>query len=87
MDFSLQIQLKQVQSANTNIHKDMVRASQKTRTRGIICALAIEYLGISGREVSRQLHLSPLAVSKLLQRGRKNGLMEKLSGALFRRHW
>jgi len=29
----------------------------------------IEYLGIRGREVSRQLHLSPSAVSKLLQRG------------------
>jgi DNA-binding MarR family transcriptional regulator len=43
-------------------------------------------LGISGREVSRQLHLSPSAVSKLLQRGRKDGLTEKLSGALFRRH-
>jgi putative transposase len=56
------------------------------RARGIICALAIEYLGISGREVSRQLHLSPSAVSKLLQRGRKDELTEKLSGALFRVH-
>jgi DNA-binding transcriptional regulator LsrR (DeoR family) len=43
-------------------------------------------LGISGREVSRQLHLSPSAVSKLLQRGRKDELTEKLSGALFRVH-
>ena len=54
------------------------------RARGIIFALAIEYLGISGREVSRQLQLSPSAVSKLLQRGRKDKLTEKLSGALFR---
>jgi hypothetical protein len=29
---------------------------------------------------------SPSAVSKLLQRGRKDGLTEKLSGALFRGH-
>jgi len=56
------------------------------RDRGILCVLAIEYLGISGREVSRQLHLSPSAVSKLLQRGRKDGLTEKPSGALFRVH-
>jgi hypothetical protein len=38
------------------------------------CALTIEYLGISGREVSRQLHLSASAVSKLLQRGCSLGL-------------
>jgi DNA-binding transcriptional regulator LsrR (DeoR family) len=43
-------------------------------------------LGISGREVSRQLHLSPSAVSKLLQRGRKDELTKKLSGALFQVH-
>jgi hypothetical protein len=36
--------------------------------------------------VTRQLHLSPSAVSKLLQRGRKDELAEKLSGALFRVH-
>jgi chromosomal replication initiation ATPase DnaA len=62
------------------------RQSMIARARGIICALAIEYLGISGREVSRQLHLSPSAVSKLMQRGRKGELTEKLSGTLFREH-
>jgi hypothetical protein len=62
------------------------RQSPIARARGILCALAIEYMGISGREVSRQLHLSPSAVSKLLHRGRKDGLTEKLSGALFRGH-
>jgi hypothetical protein len=36
--------------------------------------------------VPRQLQLSPSAVSKLLQRGRKDELTEKLSGALFRVH-
>jgi DNA-binding Lrp family transcriptional regulator len=43
-------------------------------------------LGISGREVSRQLHLSPSAVSYLLQRGQKDGLTKKLSDSLFRKH-
>jgi transposase len=42
--------------------------------------------GISGREVSRQLHLSPSAARKLLQRGRKDELTEKLGGALFQVH-
>lgn len=56
------------------------------RGRAIICALAIEYLGLSGREVSRQLNLSPSAVSKLAQRGRKDKETEKLAGALFRTH-
>lgn len=56
------------------------------RARAIICFLAIEYLGISGREVSLRLNLSPSAVSKLLQRGRKDELTEKLAGTLFRDH-
>lgn len=56
------------------------------RARAIISFLAIEYLGISGREVSLRLNLSPSAVSKLLQRGRKDELTEKLAGTLFREH-
>jgi REP element-mobilizing transposase RayT len=56
------------------------------RSRAIICALAIEYLGTSGREVALQLNLSPSATSKLLQRGRKDELTEKLAGTLFGEH-
>jgi len=56
------------------------------RARAIISLLAIEYLGISGREVSLRLNLSPSAVSKLMQRGRKDALTEKLAGTLFRDH-
>jgi REP element-mobilizing transposase RayT len=56
------------------------------RGRAIICVLAIEYLGISGREVSRQLNLSPSAVSKLAERGRKDELTGKMAGALFGVH-
>jgi REP element-mobilizing transposase RayT len=67
-----------------------VRSTGRLRTfaraRAIICALAIEYLGISGREVSRQLNLSPSAVSKLTQRGRKDALTEKLAAELFAGH-
>ena len=66
---------------------DVQRAGKQrtvVRARGIICVLAIEYLGISGREASRQLNVSSSAVSKLLQRGRKDKLTEKLSDALFR---
>ena len=54
--------------------------------RAIICTLAIEYLGISGREVSYQLSLSPSAVSKLAQRGRKEALTKKLAAELFAGH-
>ena len=53
------------------------------RARGVIGALAIEYLGISGRGLSRRLNLSPSAVSKLVQRGRKDPLTEQLAGTLF----
>jgi putative transposase len=55
-----------------------------SRARAIICALATQYLGISGRELSRRLHLSPSAISKLVQRGRGYALTEDLAGAFFR---
>jgi biotin operon repressor len=68
---------------------DVCRAGRQrtiARARAIISLLAIEYLGISGREVSLRLNLSPSAVSKLMQRGRKDALTEKLAGTLFRDH-
>jgi REP element-mobilizing transposase RayT len=68
---------------------DVCRAGRQrtiARARAIISLLAIEYLGISGREVSLRLNLSPSAVSKLLQRGREDKLTEKLAGTLFREH-
>lgn len=68
---------------------DVCRAGRRrpiARARAITCALAVEYLGISGREASLRLNLSPSAVSKLLQRGRKDELTEKLAGTLFRGH-
>jgi chromosomal replication initiation ATPase DnaA len=60
------------------------RQRKVARARAIICTLAMEYLVISGREASRRLNLSPSAVSKLVQRGRKDPLTEKLASVLFR---
>jgi hypothetical protein len=54
------------------------------RGRSSICALAMEYLGFSGRELSRRLEVSPSAVSKLVQRGRKDPETKKLAKAFFR---
>jgi hypothetical protein len=54
------------------------------RARAVVCALAVEYSGFSGRELSRQLNLSPSAVSKLVLRGRKEILTADLAKALLR---
>ncbi len=54
------------------------------RGRSSMCALAIDYLGISGRELSHRLNLSPSAVSKLAQRGRKDPQTQTLAKAFFR---
>jgi hypothetical protein len=60
------------------------RQRAPARARAIICALGMEYLGLSGRRASRRLNVSPSAVSKLAQRGHKDALAEKLAVALFR---
>jgi hypothetical protein len=54
------------------------------RARAVVCALAVEYSGISGRELSHRLNLSPSAVSKLVLRGRKEILTADLAKALLR---
>ncbi|UCH19921.1 MAG: transposase [Deltaproteobacteria bacterium] len=59
-----------------NIEPDSMRGTGKQRkaslARSVICYLAVNKLKISGREVSRQLGLSPSAVSKARIRGRSN---------------
>ena len=55
--------------AATGLHSECKKRAA-VRGRAIICALAIDYLGISGRVLSRRLTVSPSAVSKLAQRGR-----------------
>jgi hypothetical protein len=56
------------------------------KARAIICTLAIDYLRVSGREVALRLNLSLSAASKLMQRGRKDELTEKLAQVFFRAH-
>jgi len=63
--------------------RSAVKQRVPVRGRSSICALAVDYLGISGRELSRRLNLSPSAVSKLAQRGRKDPGTETLAKAFF----
>jgi hypothetical protein len=51
--------------------------------RAVICAIAIEYMGVSGREVARGLNVSDSAVSKLAQRARNDALTEQIARRLF----
>ncbi len=59
-----------------NIEPESIKGTGKQRkaslARSIICYLAVNKLKISGREISRQLGLSPSAVSKALMRGRSD---------------
>jgi hypothetical protein len=54
------------------------------RARALICAVAADRLGSSGRVLARRLNLSASAVSKLTQRGRTDDLNEKLAAVIFR---
>lgn len=53
------------------------------RGRASLCALAIDYLGVSGRELSRRLDVSPSAVCKLAQRGRRDPHTDVMAKAFF----
>lgn len=55
------------------------------RARLLVCALAINRLGLNGREVARRQNLSASAVSKLAQRGRADDLHQKLDAAIFKK--
>jgi REP element-mobilizing transposase RayT len=67
--------------------EDLHRAGKQRRTvcgKARICALATEYLGISGRDLARRLNVSPSAVSKLAKRGRNDPQTDILAQAIFR---
>ena len=49
----------------------------------IICCLAVDCLKIRGAEVARKLELSPSAVSKLANRGRKEDMLSKIADRIF----
>ncbi len=59
-----------------NIEPESIKSARKQRkassARSIVCYLAVDKLKINGREVSRQLGISPSAVSKALIRGRSD---------------
>jgi len=61
------------------------RSKQRAVSRGraILCHLAIDRLGIIGADIARELSLSPSAVSKLADRGRKELLAKEIEDRLF----
>ena len=69
-------------SENFDIKPEFIKARGKqrqvSRARSIICWLAIDKLGISGRQVAQELGVSPSAVSKSLIRGRIDHLSESI---------
>jgi chromosomal replication initiation ATPase DnaA len=65
----------------------LINSSSRQRAvaqaRSIICCLAVDQLKIKGAEVARKLELSPSAVSKLANRGRKEGIASKVADRIF----
>ncbi len=63
-----------------NIQPESIEGSGKQRevvlARSIVCFLAVDKLGITGREVARWLGMTPSAVSKALLRGRSDDRSE-----------
>ena len=69
---------------SSNIIKSNSKQQPGGRARAIICYLASERLGISGAQLARQLRLSPSAVSKLIIRGRQDGMANKIDSKILR---
>ncbi len=69
------------------VDPDLIISSSRQRKvaqlRAIICALAVDHLRISGREVAHQMNLSPSAVSKLADRGRRDPITKEISKDIF----
>lgn len=68
------------------VEKTMLKSESRkrkiARARSIVCALAADYLIISGRELAQHLNLCPSAVSKLTNRGRQDKLTEEIANKL-----
>lgn len=66
---------------------DLIQSSSRQRNvafaRSIICVLAVDELMFSSVDVARNLQLSPSAVSKLVEKGRKDPLAKKVGDDLF----
>ena len=69
------------------LDRDVVTSSSRqrtvARTRGNICCMVVDQLMISGRQVTRKLHLCPSVVSKLAARGRMDGLANSIRDDVF----
>ena len=59
--------------------KSAVKQRRVSRARAIVCCLAVYHLRLSATDVARKLSLTPSAVSKLLVRGRQDGLVKKMA--------
>jgi len=68
---------------DSNLIASSSRQKTIARARAIICCLAKDKLMVSGAKVARQLNLSPSAVSKLANRGRRDSLRKEIESDIF----
>jgi REP element-mobilizing transposase RayT len=68
---------------DTEILKSASRQRVVAKARSIICSLAVDKLMITGAEVARRLNLSPSAVSKLADRGRRDRHTKEIENQIF----
>ena len=68
------------------IEPQIIRSASKqrriSRARAIVCCLAVDQLRLSAADVARRLRLTPSAVSKLLVRGRQDGLVKTMANEI-----
>ena len=70
--------------ADETLIKSAVKQRIVSQARAIVVHLAIDRLRISGAELSRELNLTPSAVSRLAGRGRSDPLAETIDNALWK---
>lgn len=72
---------------NYGIGPDILKSASRHRVvaqaRSIICFLAVDRLKITGAEVAHRLNLSPSAVSKLADRGRRDRRRKEIANRIF----
>ncbi len=70
-----------------DLDADLIAKRGKKRSvafaRSIICALAVDRLMLSGADISRRLHITPSAVSKLVARGRGETMLPEMGEKIF----
>lgn len=53
--------------------------------RAVICALSTDRLMMAGTDIAQKLNLSPSGVSRLIHRGRRESLFDKIDSVLFKK--